>query len=180
MGGKGTTTGVGSINPNENAPDAGLSHGALVEQLLSSEAVSSAQLIPRSRSDHPLRLDELVGTLSPSKFVHSCPAQCQRLIVPFEEPVRCMQHAVALGCRLVQPRASRTFSSHLVRSRLFIGEDLPEHRLQRAASFVRLHRLKNIETADATGIATRSRPARTRYQPGSAESSSAPAWQSHN
>jgi hypothetical protein len=97
VGGKGRTTGVGSINPNENAPDAGLSHGALVEQLLSSEAVSSAQLIPRSRSDHPLRLDELVGTLPPSKFVHSCPAQCQRLIVPFEEPVRCMQHAVALG-----------------------------------------------------------------------------------
>jgi hypothetical protein len=87
-----------ALSLNENAPDADFSHGALLEQPLSSEAVSSAQLIPRSRSDHPLRLDELVGTLPPSRnFSTPVPQRCQRLIVPFEKSVRYTQHAVALG-----------------------------------------------------------------------------------
>ena len=84
-----------ALSPNENAPDAGLSHGALVEQPLSAEAVSWAQLIPRSRSQNTLRPVEPIGTPCSSKYVHSC--HVQRLIVPFEESVRRTQHAVALG-----------------------------------------------------------------------------------
>jgi hypothetical protein len=41
----------------------GLSHGALVEQPLLREAVSSAQLIPCPRFDRLLRLDELSWAL---------------------------------------------------------------------------------------------------------------------
>ena len=95
---KGRRTGIGSVSLNENAPDAYLSHGALLEQPLSLEAVSSAQLISRSRSDHPLKLDELVWTLPPSRNLSTpAPQRCQRLIIPFEKSVRCTQHAVALG-----------------------------------------------------------------------------------
>ena len=57
--------GLDCISPNENAPDTVLSHGALVEQPISSKAVSSAQLIPRSQSDHSPPLDELVRTFPP-------------------------------------------------------------------------------------------------------------------
>src|SRR5258705_833501 len=39
---KGRRTGIGSVSLNEKAPDAYLSHGALLEHPLSSEAVSSA------------------------------------------------------------------------------------------------------------------------------------------
>ena len=67
MAEKGGTTGVA----NENAPD-GLNRGALVEQPLPSEAVSSVQLIPRSREMSRrdgaiVAWHEVPGTASPQK-----------------------------------------------------------------------------------------------------------------